>query len=806
MTSETPVPRVPELLAPAGGPDALVAAVNNGADAVYLGLSDLNARRGASNFDLESLARACRFAHLRGVRVYLTANVLIMPEEMSWALQLVDAAWAAGVDAVIVQDLGLLRVLRAVLPDVRIHASTQINAHDPMTVRVLAEAGVSRVTLAREVSLEEIREIVAGAPVEVEAFVHGALCFSYSGQCLMSSAIGGRSANRGLCAQPCRLQYSLVGDDGEAAKTVGRHLLSPKDSAAIEHLGELVRAGVHALKIEGRMKAPEYVAIVVGVYRSALNRAVDDPEGFSVTAAEWSLLEEAFSRGFTDAYLLGTSGNELMSYMRPNNRGVPVGRVTAAGPGWAEVGLDRALESEDVIEFWTSRGRSTQRAGEMDVGGARTTSAPAGTHVRFVMEAAVSEGDRVFRVVNASLLEAARRTFLGGAATNHRATSVEVAVRLRSVLLLSIEVRGGGAVVACEGPVVEPARTKAVTLDEVVEHVGRVGGSGYRVERWDIDLEHGVGVGFSALHRLRREALDSLDVARLAIWSRRERVLPVLPAVARARRRTASVDVVISAPDLDIARACLAAGATRVVLRVSAAESEIDLPPGIEPHLPRVAHSADLPEISSWLRSGALPVVGTLGEIAAARSAGVTTEADWPLNITNPWTASAVAEIGASLVWASPELTGHRLRDVVSGSPIAVGCLVYGRLELMVAEHCILQAAGECSSHCVTCTRRSSRWILRDQKEYEFPVVTDTSGRSHVYNSVTLDLSRALDEVLATGVAAVRLDMTVESPEEAARITGSFVRMVAAVEAGGAPPENALVSPATSGHFFRGVR
>lgn len=806
MTPVSSAIRRPELLAPAGGPDAFVAAVNNGADAIYLGLSDLNARRGAANFDLESLARSCRFAHLRGVRVYLTANVLIMPEEMSWALQMVDAAWAAGVDAVIVQDLGLLRVLREVLPDVRVHASTQINAHDSATIKALADLGVSRVTLAREVALEEIQGFVADAPIEIEAFVHGAICVSYSGQCLMSSTIGGRSANRGLCAQPCRLQYSLVDEAGEPATTTGRHLLSPKDSAAVAHLGTLVRSGISALKIEGRMKAPEYVAVVVGVYRAALDRAIEDPEGFGVTPAEWSLLEEAFNRGFTDAYLLGTSGNELMSYMRPNNRGVPLGRVAATGPGWAEVTLDRALESEDVIEFWTSRGRSAQRAGEMDVGSGPLTSAPSGARVRITMESAVSEGDRVFRVVNAALLDAARRTFLGGAATDHRATPVVLSVRLRVGLPLHVEATAGGVVATAEGPIVEPARTKTVTLDEVIEHVGRVGGSGYSVERWDVDLEHGVGVSFSALHRARRDALDALDVARLAQWSRRERVDPVLPAVTRTPKRAASIDIVVSAGDREVAAACLAAGASRVLLRVTAADDVIDLPPGIEPLLPRIAHDAESERLARWLRPGSCPVVGTLGELAAATATGLKAEADWPLNVMNPWSASALARLGASFVWASPELTGSRLRSVVEGSPVPVGTLTYGRLELMVTEHCVLQAAGECSQHCVICSRRAARWTLIDQKEYGFPVVTDATGRSHVYNSVTLDLSRALDEVVATGIAAVRLEMTLESPDEASRITAGFASALASLQAGGVPPETAFVTPATSGHFFRGVR
>ncbi len=799
MRERTP----PELLAPAGSPDALVAAVNNGADAVYLGLGELNARRGAANFDLETLAAGCRFAHLRGVRIYLTTNIVILPEEMSEALRLIDAAWSVGVDAVIVQDLGLLGALRSTLPDVRVHASTQIDAHDPGTVRVLAEMGVARVTLAREVSISEIARIVESSQVEVESFVHGALCFSYSGQCLMSSAIGGRSANRGLCAQPCRLQYALVAEDGAEVATPGRHLLSPKDAAGIAHLPALIRAGVSALKIEGRMKAPEYVAVVVAVYRAALDRAAKDPESFAVTEAEWSLLEEVFSRGFTDAYLLGTSGNEMMSYARPNNRGVLVGRVAASGPGWAEITLDRSIDAADTIQFWTARGRSAQRVGEIEHGELRVTSAPSGSRVRVKVDETIAEGDRVFRVANAAMLEAARRTFTGGAAVDHRATPVEVAVRLKSGSSVRVEVTADGVSAAAEGPVVEAARTKAVTLDEVVEHVGRIGGTGYAVARWDIDLEHGVGVGFSALHRARREALEALDVARLAPWANRASAQPSPPALPQGAPREAPA-LVVSVWDRETAEACLAAGASQVLLRVTAGDEPSDLPSGIVPLLPRVAHDDDLVVLGDWMTRGEV-AAATLGQLTAG-AVGGGAQADWPLNVTNPWSASELAALGARLVWASPELTGSRLADVVRRSPVPVGALVYGRLELMISEHCILQAAGECGQMCRTCVRRRSLWWLRDQKGYEFPVRTDAAGRSHVFNAVTLDLSRALDELLRTGVACVRIEITTETPEEAAAVTSAMAAVLARVVHGGEPPAEALAEPATSGHFFRGVR
>ena len=222
-----------ELLAPAGGPDALRAAVRNGADAVYLGTTELNARRSAENFRLDTLREACDYAHLRGAKVYLTANVVVLQDEMKPALEMVARAWEAGVDAVIVQDLGLMACIQRSLPEVRIHASTQIDAHNSATVAVLQGLGVSRITLARELSVPEIQDLASSSGVELESFVHGSLCFSHSGQCLMSSLIGGRSANRGQCAQPCRLPYDLAGPGGVIAEVPGRYLLSPKDLCGI---------------------------------------------------------------------------------------------------------------------------------------------------------------------------------------------------------------------------------------------------------------------------------------------------------------------------------------------------------------------------------------------------------------------------------------------------------------------------------------------------------------------------------------------------------------------------------------------
>ena len=801
---------VPELLAPAGSPTALIAAVNNGADAVYAGLGALNARRGAENFTAESLAEGCRFAHLRGTRVYLTANVLVHDREMDEALGVVASAWEAGVDAVIVQDLGFLTVLRTAMPEVRVHASTQLNAHNLPSIRELAERGVSRVTLARETSIQEIAGFASRAGVEVESFVHGSLCYCYSGQCLLSSAIGGRSANRGLCAQPCRLPYELVDENGHVASSGGRYLLSPKDLAGITVLPALVASGVAALKIEGRMKSPEYVALVVRAYRSALDRAVADAEAFEVAPAEWSSLEEAFSRGFSEAYLSGIDDESMMSRSRPNNRGVPLGRVVGADADGVTIALEKAAESEDMVQFWTSAGGFSQKLGSIRIGSAVTTAAPAGARVKAVTEKRPAVGDRVFRIANASLLAAARRTFEGGFEQS-RPVGVGFGVRLRIGEPLVVEVSaesadGGAAFTRAEGPVVEAARTKPITAGEVMEHVGRLGGSGWRADSWDIEIDPAAGIGYSALHHARRDALAALERELLAPWNRRVRA-PEAPGIPPTRRRRPDrPEIVVLAEDLGTLAAAMTAGADRGLLDVTSCLDPMVLPPRVTPVLPRIAHDDELTGIERWFESREGVVAGNLGVMSRALEAGARVEADWSLNALNTHTVNALADRGASLVWLSPELSGRGIAEIVVGVKAPVGVLAFGRMELMVAEHCALQAGGECSGRCVQCARRRRRWSLRDQKGYEFPVTTDTAGRTHVYNSVPLDLTRALPEVLAAGVEAVRLEFRQETPQEAARLTAAFVTRMRDAIAGREASSEPLLSPATSGHFFRGVR
>lgn len=343
---------LPELLAPAGGLDQMLAAIAAGADAIYAGLGGFNARVSAHGFTDNEFARGCAVAHAHGVRVYVTLNVFVFDDELSDAVALGAHALELGADALIVADAGLARALSAAIPGVEIHLSTQAGVHSEGAVRLAAdELGVERVTTARELTVDEIVALCAtGVPIEV--FCHGAICIGYSGACEFSALRRGRSAMRGDCTQPCRLAYDLVDEAGQSVVAVeGDRLLCPRDHLGIAHLTEFVDAGVASLKIEGRMKNPDYVFNVVRVWRRALDMLRDgawDPGAVEELERE---LGRSFNRGFTDAYLRGRSGAELMSFERAINQGVRVGRLVAVGHEEATVELDAAVAAGDTLEI-----------------------------------------------------------------------------------------------------------------------------------------------------------------------------------------------------------------------------------------------------------------------------------------------------------------------------------------------------------------------------------------------------------------------------------------------------------------------
>lgn len=819
-----PCPKNVELLAPAGNMECLHAAVKAGADAVYLGAGHFNARRGADNFSLENLAEACDYAHLRGVKIYLTLNTVVLPSELPDALELARQAYRCGVDAFIVQDIGISIELSRIMPDVEVHVSTQMNIHDEDGLRAAAALGATRVTLARELSLAEIarlHELAEELGVELESFAHGALCICYSGQCFMSSLVGGRSANRGRCAQACRLPYKL--HNRALRKTLdapGEHLLSPKDLCTANLIPELLQAGVASLKIEGRMKSPEYVQAVVGVYRAVIDRveAAIDRDGINSVVAsdapelraseeEMNVLSEAFSRGFTTAYLKGKRGNEIMSYGRPNNRGVFVGRVAKVREGLVFIDPETELHVGDLIEFWTNRGHFVHTIGEF-----KTDRAG---RVFFPVERAVGKGDRVFRVRNA---EAA---FVDDDKLPSVAVCARAELRIGQPALLTFTVASGDASVTVEGPEVEAARTKAITEEEVREHIDRMGTTPFYLSSLEIDLDEGVGMGFSMLHKLRARAAEELQETILAHYHARKlertpsrafapvvrkgwckvAALATNPACARAAKRAGADLIYVPAANYRRGEAVIAG-------QLSDTAEQAGYPKQCIPVLPTVSQMFDEGKRNGfdiWKRVKAdKPVmVENLGQLLHATEMGAAPEVGPHIPVTNKLDLQAMADLGAQRVWLSPELSLVQVEELGDMAPMPLGLTIMGQTELMVTEHCLLMSQGPCNQKCTECARRKSPHYLKDRKGYEMPVITDCTGRSHLYNAVQMDVAHLMPEIIGAGVSTVLVDTTLMNVKETTEKVARAVRARDIAQKDG--NKVAKAEGATSGHLFRGV-
>lgn len=824
-TDRTDPVRRPELLAPAGGPAPFAAALAAGADAIYCGMGSFNARRKADNFTDESFAEACRAAHLAGARVYVTVNIVIKDEEMDEALHLVDTCWRLGADAFIIQDWGLFAEIERTMPEVETHISTQANIHDARGVAWCRDAGADRVTLSRELSVAEIAAIHDAVDIDLEVFAHGAICFCYSGVCLLSSfARAGRSANRGMCAQPCRLPYELIDEQGRALSPAGRDRpLCPRDTDTSTMLTELLATGAHALKLEGRMKAPDYVHSVVDVYRRQLDDAIAGREATpSDAAARARQLKRSFNRDFTSAYQHGTSGDEMMSYERSNNRGQLVGTVLGSRPAGgdtrglrpddrrlraavATIRLDEPVGKGDLLEL--------RHDDEFDrfLTAIAEADAEAGSTIECRVPRAMPHGSRVRIIRSQAAIDTAAAALKRDIARK-RAVDVRVTARLGGpfeVVLTCCDDPSLGA--SATGFIVEAARTRAVSPDDLVEHVGRMGSSPFEAASFDIQLDEGCGMSFSAVHKVRGAACDALVDRILAPYAERRGSAPraiACPQPLPPARAEAPVSICATVRDLEAAVIARDAGAQLVYMPVDALleagfDAEAARAGGIVPVLDEVCRAADLERLDPWVLNGSTVAVGNISELARASQVGARAEIRPCIPVHNRACMEMLERRGADAVWLSPELSLAEIERLAPGAPVPVGIAVYGRPRVMTSEHCILQVADACIHDCARCGLRRRDLRLRNIDGKEFPVRTDIHGRSHLYGAEATDITPQIPQLLNAGVSRFMVDGTLL---DASGLKKAVTRTRAAVEAarnGNRPAPRS--SGTTTGCLFVGV-
>ena len=812
----------PELLAPAGGPEPFYAALAAGADAIYCGMGSFNARRKADNFTDESFEAACRAAHLAGSRVYVTVNIVIKDEEMSEALSLVDRCWRLGADAFIIQDWGLFFEIRRLMPEVETHISTQANIHDARGTAWCKEAGADRVTLSRELSIDEIAIIHDAVDIELEVFSHGAICFCYSGVCLLSSFTSrGRSANRGMCAQPCRLPYELIDETGRSWSKPGRErALCPRDTCTADMLPRLLDAGAHALKLEGRMKAPDYVHSIVSAYRAQLDDILAGREISDETAqARYRQLKRCFNRDFTSEYQEGRSGDEMMSYERSNNRGQIVGEVLGSKPlgntkglkpddkrrraAWTKLRLSEPVSKGDLLElrhddefdqFLTAIAPEDAQAGDsIECRTARPM--PAGALVRLIRSQAA--------------LDAAEAA-LNRPVARKRAVDVRVVAHLGQPFTVELTCIDDPALSGrAEGFTVESAKTRPVSAEDLVEHVGRMGSSPFEAVSFDIQLDEGCGMGFSAVHKVRAAACEALERSILAPYAERVNHLMVQSDSVCPADLNDLGEVCALVTSLNAAAAARKAGAARVYMTVDDLLAEGLSPAscsaeGVIPVLDEVSRELDHERLDPWFTPGAPAAVGTISELALGAEIGSVVELRSCIPVHNVPCMRELAARGAHAAWLSPELTLAEIERIApQRGEMTLGLMVLGVPRVMTSEHCILQVAGACIHDCANCRLRARDFKLMNIDGRMLPVRTGLNGRSHLYDGVQLDATPQIPQLLRAGVTRFLVDGTLMNIDMLSRSVARTNRALEAARSGRTPDKR--LPGTSSGCLFQGV-
>ena len=806
-----------ELLAPAGTMENFMAALESGADAIYLGGKVFNARAHAANFGIDELREAVRLAHILDVSVYVTVNILIGDTELKDLEQYIKDLDSIGVDAIIVQDLAVAEIAKRVAPNIHLHGSTQMTAATLDAVRFYESLGFTRVVLARELSLKEIQHICKHCKAEIEVFVHGALCVCYSGQCLMSSFIGGRSGNRGACAQPCRLPYELLDSKGESVLPKHEaYLLSPKDLNYSEHMNELVAAGVTSFKVEGRMKKVSYVRQVIGTYREILDEA-------SIHENQRKALASGFNRGFSTDYLEDTVGRQMMTVVAPNHQGKPIGE-SYTKKGEVYLSLTEPIEQGSLVKILQSNGSVTyytvddewtcvsdtlykgRPAEGLAVGQLYLASTPKNTKSRGLQEFTRKYDMSVYLSVG----------------SNGETNYTELTAILDSGLSVTVTNEYVPAI----------ANKVPTSLEKVTEQLGRLGNTLFRLSY--VDIPDGPYMWpASVLNALRRDAVTALETALITHHVESWQALQVTGDVDYdfKAQHELSYDTcpMISArvDEIDGVKAAISGGAQKIVFggdRLSrtpyalsvydevarlCAQSDVictfatprvvkddeveaythTLEAIVQAHPDSI--SIHVPQALLWLRE-----LGYTGAI----------EADTGLNIFNTPTLHFWEQLHISCVNPSQELTLKQITELAKHSHVPIETMIHGYTEMMISEYCAIASfvgTGSKVNCPMPCVKES--YSLKDRKGEIFPIRTDPYCRMHIMNSHEMDMRAYVPMLLQKGISILRVDGRHMKPSYVKDIVSQYVGIATGTME--APPKkiDSQGESITRGHYFRGI-
>ena len=791
LKTRQPLPR-PELLAPAGDWECVRAAVENGADAIYFGLDcGFNARARAANFQPEELPELMAFMHQRGVKGYVTLNTLVFPSELATVEPLIRQLAEAGVDAVLVQDIGLARLIRVTCPDLSMHASTQMTLTSAECIEVAAELGIERVVLARELSVAEISAIHGQTDMPLEAFVHGALCVAYSGQCLTSESLGGRSANRGQCAQACRLPYDLICDGEDVELGDVKYLLSPQDLAAYALVPDLMAAGICSLKIEGRLKQPEYVANITRHYSHAIDSAVSG-QPVSLSEQDVREMELSFSRGFSPGWFGGCDHKMLVPGLSSTKRGVFLGEVKFVHGSRVGVQLASPIAAGDGIVFDGDRANDDEQGGRVfhvtrngkQLSGSVSSGIVELEFGNGVIQCdALSAGQKIWKTDDPQLTKRLRQSFTSGKPQRRVPVDMTVEASVDAPLRIRGAADNGATFEVESAAPLEEARRHPLTRDVLREQLGRLGKTVYELRGLEATIGGSPMVPLSVLGILRRQLIENLEaslVARQAPRVSEESGLQALQATLPARGSLCSEEPAVLrvlCRSLSQLEAVLDADVHSVMVDfqdIREYRQAVELAHGRSARIFIATPRIQKPDEAGIFRAlqkheadGIL--VRNLAGLRYYTSRSVPVVADFSLNIANELTAQFLIDQGCERVTASYDLNREQLLDLVEATPPAwLEVVIHQHMPMFHMEHCVFCAVLSPGTNKHNCGRPCDDHLveLRDRVGQEHPLTADVGCRNTLFNAVPQSAAEVVPQLLTSGVRNFRVEVLNAAPAE----------------------------------------
>lgn len=766
-----------ELLSPAGSMESLKAGIQNGADAIYLGGSSFGARAAATNFDNDELIEAVKYAKLRDVNIFVTVNTSIKETEIEDLISYTDFLYKIGVDAIILSDIGIAEVLRKRYPNMELHASTQISAHSLNDVLELKQVGFDRVVIARELGIEEIKEICDNVDIDIEVFIHGAICVSYSGQCLMSSMLGDRSGNRGRCAQPCRQSYKLINKTtGKIINVNGNYLLSPKDLCSIENIEKILDTGVKSLKIEGRMKRPEYVAVVTSRYRKAIDNYINN----KITTDKKTLkedLEAIFNRKFTSGYLMSKNGSDIINLDKPNNVGVKVGEVLSFNPkkNKLKIKLSGKLSKGDGINLGGGNiGRIIKNGEIFDCG-------VAGDIVEIDFIKNIKPKTPVYKTSDKQLVDNANKSFKEGIENKKINLKCEIFIKVGYKIKFNLE-----NIEIFSDEIIEKANNKEAEIDKIIEKLSKTGGTAYNFVFNNIFVDKNAFIPVSVLNNLRRKAIEKYEEYRLDFSAKRiiypyedysylkgEKVFN--GKITLKVHNNSQLDTILENPNIsEFVKEIYTEDFSLLekyyskfkTLGINIIYSALGVIRNEEYYVLEKYLSKINSDIFNKVQ------ISTWGSKNFFKSKFGTKKfnIDTYFNIYNSYSLKFFENyFDAEDITISQEINKFEIKNLLDKSKERksnVDMIIYGHTRSMLTEYCAMGVlTKDCHKdrRCSECAR--SDYILKDNENREFRLFQDIFCRTEIRNHLTLDLRENIKEIFELGIDRVRLDFTYENSD-----------------------------------------